>query len=106
MIHRRAYGDEVLPGINLSSNDQYAHAIVSTRWFNLHFRWVKADRRLTVRAFRKFTIRRFGPWRRVRELESELRALEHALGQANDRYDKIREANAQLRETLTLYRNA
>ncbi len=55
----------------------------------------------------------WNPWRRVRELELaiackqlEINALDHALDQANDRYDKIREANAQLRETLTLYRNA
>ena len=55
----------------------------------------------------------WNPWRRVRELEAaasnhelELRALNYALHLANERYDKIREANAQLRETLTLYRNA
>lgn len=54
----------------------------------------------------------FNPWRRIRELEAaakhhdtEKYALNHALHMANDRYDKIRAANAQLRETLTLYRN-
>jgi hypothetical protein len=53
------------------------------------------------------------PWRRVRELETaakhqetEKYALNHALHLANERYDKIRAANAELRETLTLYRNA
>jgi len=53
------------------------------------------------------------PWRRIRELEAaaehhdtELYALNHALHMANDRYDRIRAANAELRETLTLYRNA
>jgi len=53
------------------------------------------------------------PWRRIRDLEQaaskhelEQRALNYALHLANERYDKIREANAQLRETLTLYRNA
>lgn len=53
------------------------------------------------------------PWRRIRELEAaaqhhdtEAYALNHALHMANERYDKIRAANAELRETLTLYRNA
>jgi len=55
----------------------------------------------------------FNPWRRIRELEADAKihatekyALNHALHMANDRYDKIRAANAELRETLTLYRNA
>lgn len=53
------------------------------------------------------------PWRRVRELEAaaehhatEKYALNHALRMANDRYDKIRATNTELREALTLYRNA
>jgi hypothetical protein len=52
------------------------------------------------------------PWRRIRELETaaehhatEQYALNHALHMANERYDKIRAANHELRETLTLYRN-
>lgn len=55
----------------------------------------------------------WNPWRRIRELEAEVRrlkneaiAIDHALHQSNERYDKIREANVLLRETLTLYRNA
>lgn len=55
----------------------------------------------------------FNPWRRIRELEADAKihatekyALNHALHLANERYDKIRAANAELRETLTLYRNA
>lgn len=55
----------------------------------------------------------WNPWRRVRELEAaaskhelELRALNYALHLANERYDKIRATNHELRETLTLYRNA
>jgi hypothetical protein len=55
----------------------------------------------------------FNPWRRIRELEAqaradreELRTLEHALHQSNDRYDRIRDANHQLRGTLALYREA
>lgn len=54
----------------------------------------------------------WNPWRRIRELEAEAKihatekyALNHALHMANDRYDKIRAANAELRETLTLYRS-
>lgn len=54
----------------------------------------------------------WNPWRRARELRAQLdhanfeRAmLERALRDGNDRYDRIREANAQLRETLTLYRS-
>ena len=54
----------------------------------------------------------FNPWRRIRELEADAKihatekyALNHALHLANDRYDKIRAANAELRQTLTLYRN-
>ena len=53
------------------------------------------------------------PWRRIRELEADAKihatekyAMNHALHLANERYDKIRAANAELRETLTLYRNA
>ena len=55
----------------------------------------------------------WNPWRRIRELEarlltvaSECRALDHALHQSNERYDKIRETNAQLRDALSLYRNS
>lgn len=55
----------------------------------------------------------FNPWSRIRELQRELQraerrcaGLEFALKQSADRYDRIREANHQLRETLTLYRNA
>lgn len=53
------------------------------------------------------------PWRRIRELTLELdqlrvenRALDHALSQSADRYDKVREMNTQLRRALGLYRNA
>ncbi len=62
----------------------------------------------------------WNPWRRIRELEIRLGkeacehaqakherdALEHALHQSNERYDKIRETNLQLRDALSLYRNA
>ena len=55
----------------------------------------------------------WNPWRRIRELEvrlgqvaCECAALDRALSDANDRYDKIRETNLQLRDALTLYRDA
>lgn len=55
----------------------------------------------------------WNPWRTARELRADLdRArfenalLERALRDGNDRYDRIREANANLRETLDLYREA
>lgn len=54
----------------------------------------------------------WNPWKRIRLLEARLgqvacecAALEHALKQSTERYDKIRDTNQQLRETLTLYRN-
>jgi hypothetical protein len=54
----------------------------------------------------------WNPWRRIRELEADAKihatekyALNHALHMANERYDKIRAANHELRETLTLYRS-
>ena len=55
----------------------------------------------------------WNPWRRVRELEAQARndraeiaLLDRALSDANDRYDKVRETNLQLRDALSLYRNA
>lgn len=55
----------------------------------------------------------WNPWRRIRELQTDLdrarrecAALDHALHQSTERYDKIRETNAQLRDALSLYRNA
>ena len=54
----------------------------------------------------------WNPWRRIRQLEAaavqdaaEIRALNHALHQSADRYDKVREMNNQLRDALSLYRN-
>lgn len=52
------------------------------------------------------------PWKRIRELSAALDrvtaerdALNHALHQSADRYDNIRNSNAQLREALALYRS-
>ena len=51
------------------------------------------------------------PWRANRELRSEIarllaqnHLLDHALRQSNERYDRIRDANAELRSALALYR--
>jgi ABC-type transporter lipoprotein component MlaA len=60
----------------------------------------------------------WNPWRRIRELEirlgkeacehayarREIDALERALQDSVERYDRIRDANHQLRECLALYR--
>lgn len=53
----------------------------------------------------------WNPWAALRSVQAELArckadnaVLEHALGQSNDRYDKIRATCLQLRETLDLYR--
>jgi len=43
--------------------------------------------------------------RRIANLQHNISALDAALVSACDRYDRLRAANAQLRDTLTLYRN-
>ena len=55
----------------------------------------------------------WNPWRTARDLRARLdRAqrenehLERALRDSADRYDRIRSANAELRATLDLYREA
>jgi hypothetical protein len=55
----------------------------------------------------------FNPWRRIRELQAQLDKVtrerndfEFELSRACDRYDKVREMNTQLRDALSLYRNA
>lgn len=55
----------------------------------------------------------WNPWRTARDLRArldranrEIDALERALRDSADRYDRIRDANAKLRDTLTLYREA
>lgn len=47
----------------------------------------------------------WNPWRRVRDLDAQVRALEHALHQSTERYDRIRDMNHELRRTLGLYRS-
>lgn len=108
MIRVREHGTPVPRGVSRSSSERYADLWISTALFSLNLRWVKPERRLIVNCHRKAV----GPWRRIRELERaldirerEARHLEHALEQSVERYDRIRDTNAQLRETLTLYRN-
>lgn len=55
----------------------------------------------------------WNPWRKARELQAELDKVtrerndfEFELSRACDRYDKVREMNTQLRDALSLYRNA
>lgn len=109
MIRVREYGTPVLRGISRSSNDQYADLWISTSLFSLNLRWVKPERRLIVNGYRKAV----GPWNKIRELEGRLAQaerqcadFERELGKACDRYDKVREMNTQLRDALSLYRNA
>lgn len=114
MIYRRPYGEPVRPGINLSANEHYADLVIATSIVSLYLRWDKARRRPVVNAYRHFGWPPvIGPWKRIADMrreidrkEREILALEHALHQANERYDKIRETNLQLRDALALYRNA
>ena len=55
----------------------------------------------------------WNPWRKIRELQTDLdkavrerNDFEFELSRACDRYDKVREMNTQLRDALSLYRNA
>lgn len=113
MIHRRREAELVKPGINLMWEPKAKGAIVKTPWFSWYITWNRHTRRLSFAVPHGFNWRApLGPWRRIHELEAaakihatEKYALNHALHLANDRYDKIRAANAELRETLTLYRS-
>lgn len=113
MIHRRREGELVKLGLNVLWEPKAKGAILRLPWFSLYIDWNRRTRRLHFAVPHGFNWRApLGPWRRIRELERrtdslerEVLALEHALGQSNERYDRIRDTNAQLRETLTLYRN-
>ncbi len=55
----------------------------------------------------------WNPWARARHLEARVASrdahiaeLQRALDVSADRYDLVREMNAQLRQTLELYRKA
>lgn len=109
MIHLRREAEEVRPGLNILWSKRAKNVILSFGRHSLHILWNRHTRRLTFAM--PYTVLR--PWRKVRELEAEARtyraeiaALDRALSDANDRYDKIRETNLQLRDALSLYRNA
>lgn len=107
MIYRRKEGELVRTGLNVMWEPLAKGAVLRTPWFSWYITWNRHKRRLYFAVPTGFNWRApIGPWRRIRDLEHELRVLDHSLHQANERYDRIREANAQLRETLTLYRNA
>ena len=111
MIHRRREGELVRTGLNIMWEPLAKGAILSTRWFSWYITWNRHTRRLGF-AVPINHMWPLGPWRRIRELETaakhnatEKYALNHALHLANERYDKIRAANHELRKTLTLYRS-
>ena len=107
MIYRRREGALVRTGLNIMWEPKAKGAILRTPWFSWYITWNRHTRKLTFAVPHGFNWRApIGPWRRIAMLEREIAALEHALDQSNDRYDKIRETCAQLREALTLYRNA
>jgi hypothetical protein len=113
MIHRRREAELVKPGINIMWEPVAKGMIVKTPWFSWYVTWNRHTRRMSFAVPHGFNWRApLGPWRRIADLEAaakhhatEKYALNHALHLANDRYDKIRAANHELRETLTLYRN-
>jgi hypothetical protein len=113
VIWRRREGELVRAGVNVLWEPKAKGVILKTPWTSLYVNWDRHARRLRFGMPFGFNWRApIGPWRRVAELEQaaakhelELRALNYALHLANERYDRIRDANAQLRETLTLYRN-
>lgn len=113
MIHRRREAELVKPGINIMWEPVAKGMIVKTPWFSWYVTWNRHTRRVSFAVPHGFNWRApLGPWRRIADLEAaakhhatEKYALNHALHLANERYDKIRAANLELRQTLTLYRN-
>ena len=114
MIHRRREAELVKPGINIMWEPVAKGVIVKTPWFSWYVTWNRHTRRVVFAVPTGFNWRApLGPWKRIADMqmeidrkEREILALDHALHQSNDRYDKIRETNVQLRDALSLYRNA
>ena len=114
MIYRRREGELVRTGLNVLWEPLAKNVILSLPWFSLHALWNRHTRRLSFAVPHGFNWRApIGPWRRIAEMrleidrkEREILALDHALKQSTERYDRIRDANAQLRDALSLYRNA
>ena len=112
MIHRRREGELVRTGLNIMWEPMAKGAILSTRWFSWYISWNRHTRRLSF-AVPFNHVWPLGPWRRARALQAQLDTavrerndFERELGRACDRYDKVREMNTQLRDALSLYRNA
>jgi hypothetical protein len=107
VIYRRREAELVRTGFNIMWEPLAKGMILSLPWFSWYVSWNRHTRRVHFAVPTGFNWRTpIGPWRRIRELEAQLRALDHALHQSNDRYDKVRDMNDQLRRALTLYRNA
>ena len=114
MIYRRREAELVRTGLNIMWEPLAKGMILRTPWFSWYVSWNRHTRRLVSDVPTGFNWRApLGPWKRIAELrleidrkEREILALDHALNQSNDRYDRIREANVQLRDALSLYRNA
>ena len=114
MIHRRREGALVKPGINIMWEPLAKGVIVKTPWFSWYVTWNRHTRRVSFAVPHGFNWRApLGPWRKIYELQAELdkatrerNDFEFELSRACDRYDKVREMNTQLRDALSLYRNA
>lgn len=114
MIYRRREGELVRTGLNILWEPLAKGVILSLPWFSLYIDWNRYTRRLSFSVPHGFNWRApLGPWKRIADMrieidrkEREIVALDHALRQSTERYDSIREANAQLREALSLYRKA
>lgn len=105
MIYRRKEAELVRTGLNVMWEPKAKGAILRTPWFSWYISWNRHTRRVHFSLPHGVNWRApLGPWRRIHELEREVRALDRALHDANDRYDKIRETNLQLRDALSLYR--
>ena len=114
MIYRRREGELVRTGLNVMWEPLAKGAVLRTPWFSLYVDWNRHTRRLRFSVPTGFNWRApLGPWRTIADMrheidrkEREILALEHALHQSNERYDKSRDANLQLRDALNLYRGA
>ena len=114
MIHRRREAELVKSGLNIMWEPLAKGAILKTPWFSWYITWNRHTRRLAFAVPHGFNWRApIGPWRKARELQAELDKVtrerndfEFELSRACDRYDKVREMNTQLRDALSLYRNA
>lgn len=114
MIYRRREAELVRTGLNIMWEPLAKGVVLSLPWFSWYVTWNRHTRRLHFAVPTGFNWRTpLGPWRTIALMrheidrkEREILALDHALKQSTERYDRIRETNAQLRDALSLYRNA